>query len=246
MSAIGTTWTFRDRRLMSAIGGKLDIAHVPAKQIENPKGGVDAPVRSPRIKCAELVKNTRTSNEYKREKQMRRHFSRAAVLIVGLAMLFMAAGARADWTTLAPAEGGFSVVCPGVAKRQNANDNGVTSRLWLVTSTNLLCVTGNSDYSGHIANAARELTADMNNFLKGVKGRALSQKRLTFAKAPDGPLPALDFTFVYDGGKGKSLVVVSGDRSYQVVAIALNGYEGKADIARIIQSFRIMVPAWHP
>jgi hypothetical protein len=38
---------------------------------------------------------------------------------------------------------------------------------------------------------------------------------VTFSKAPDGPLAAVDFTFTDAAGPGRSLVVVSGDRAYQ-------------------------------
>jgi hypothetical protein len=39
--------------------------------------------------------------------------------------------------------------------------------------------------------------------------------------------------------------VVSGDRAYQVVVRAENGYDGKADMARVINSLRITQPARH-
>jgi hypothetical protein len=62
-------------------------------------------------------------------------------------------------------------------------------------------------------------------------GTLKAQTRVTFSNAPDGLLPAVDFTFTDAAGPGRSLVVVSGDRAYQVVVRAENGYDGTADMA---------------
>ena len=103
---------------------------------------------------------------------------------------------------------------------------------------------GVTDYDAHI-DADRELELDVKNFLTSDKGTLKAQTRVTFSNAPDGPLPAVDFTFTDAAGPGRSLVVVSGDRAYQVVVRAENGYDGSADMARVINSFRITQPSRH-
>jgi hypothetical protein len=172
---------------------------------------------------------------------MRRHFVLATALAAALSTLVVATAAQAEWATIAPPDSGFSAVFPDAPQMKTAKAEGADTRIWLTRTTDLLCLTGATDYAGHI-DAERELELDMKNFLTQVKGIALSQKRSLYHKAPDGPLPSLDFTFTTDWGTGEALVVVSGDRAFQIVAIARKGYDGKADIARIVKSFTITVP----
>ena len=104
---------------------------------------------------------------------------------------------------------------------------------------------GVTDYDAHI-NTELELELDVKNFITADQGSALkSQKRLTFSKAPDGPLPAAEFTFTDRAGNGESLIVVSGDRTYQVVVRSPFGHDDKAGMARVLNSFRISQPSRH-
>jgi hypothetical protein len=176
---------------------------------------------------------------------MRKHGWFAIALSAGLAVLLPATEASAQWATVAPADGGFSAVLPGRAEfRRLPAKPKVDTRVWLVHDAKLFSLIGVTDYDAHI-DTERELELDVKNFLTSDGGTLKSQKRLTFSKAPDGPLPAVSFTFTDAAGPGESLVVVSGDRTYQVVVRAENGYDGRADTARIINSFRIMQPSRH-
>jgi hypothetical protein len=162
-----------------------------------------------------------------------------------LSVLFPAVKAQAQWVTVAPPEGGFSAVLPAPAEFKSLPPQPkVETRVWFEHDSKLFGLIGVSDYDAHI-DPERELELDVKNFLTSDGGTLISQKRLTFKKAPDGPLPAVDFTFSDAAGPGESLVVVSGDRAYQVVVRAENGYDGRADMARIIKSFRITVPSRH-
>jgi hypothetical protein len=113
-----------------------------------------------------------------------------------------------------------------------------------VHDAKLFSLIGVTDYDAHM-DTERELQLDVKNFLASDGSTLKSQKRLTFSMAPDGPLPAVSFTFTDAAGPGESLVVVSGDRTYQVVVRAENGYDRRADTARIINSFRITQPSRH-
>ena len=160
-----------------------------------------------------------------------------------LSVLFPADKARAQWVTVAPPEGGFSAVLPAQAEfRHLPPKPKVDTRVWLEDNGQLLSLIGVTDYDAHI-DTERELELDVKNFLTSDKSTLKSQKRLSFSKAPDGPLQAVHFTFTDAAGTGESLVVVSGDRAYQVVVRAENGYDGRADMARVIKSFRITVPS---
>jgi hypothetical protein len=175
---------------------------------------------------------------------MRKHVWFAIVLAAALLILLPAAEASAQWVTVAPPDGGFSAVLPGQPEIKHTTKPKVDTRIWIVRTGKLLGLVGVTDYDAHI-DAERELELDVKNFLTSDGGTLKAQKRLTFTKAPDGPLPAVDFTFTDAAGPGESLVVVSGDRAYQVVVRAENGYDGRADTARIISSFRITQPSRH-
>ena len=149
------------------------------------------------------------------------------------------------WVTLSPPDGGFSIDFPGQPQLAQIPPKPKThTRVWSVHSSQLLDLFGVTDYDQNI-DAERELQLDVTNFLASEGGTLKEQHRLTFANAPDGPLPAVDFTFTDAAGPGESLVVVSGDRSYQIVVRAENGYDGAAATARVLQSFRITQPSRH-
>jgi hypothetical protein len=174
-----------------------------------------------------------------------RTFWLVIALSAALSVLFPTVKARAQWVTVAPPEGGFSAAFPAQAEfRQLPPKPKVDTRVWLENNGELLAIVGVTDYDAHI-DAELELELDVKNFVTSDKGTLKSQKRLTFSKTPDGPLQAVYFTFSDAAGSGESLVVVSGDRAYQVVARAANGYDGGADMARVIDSFRITVPSRH-
>jgi hypothetical protein len=176
---------------------------------------------------------------------MRKHARFGIALSAALAVLLSATEASAQWVTVAPPDGGFSAVLPGRAEFKHLPAKPkVDTRVWLVHDAKLFSLIGVTDYDAHI-NSERELELDVKNFLTSDGGTLKSQKRLTFSRAPDGPLPAVEFTFTDAAGPGESLVVVSGDRAYQVVVRAENGYDGRADMARVINSFRITQPSRH-
>jgi hypothetical protein len=176
---------------------------------------------------------------------MRKRVWFGIVLSVASPVLLPAAEASAQWVTLAPPDGGFSAELPARAEfRRLPAKPKVHTRVWLVHDAKLFSLIGVTDYDAHI-DSERELELDVKNFLTSDGGTLKSQQRLTFTKAPDGPLPAVSFTFTDAAGPGESLVVVGGDRAYQVVVRAENGYDGRADMARIINSFQITQPSRH-
>jgi hypothetical protein len=168
----------------------------------------------------------------------------AVALAAALAVIFPAAGA-AQWVTVTPPEAGFSADFP--ATPESSSDSSkprVHTRFWL-NKSGLFVLIGVTDYDAHI-NTELELELDVKNFITADQGSTLkSQKRLTFSKAPDGPLPAAEFTFTDKAGNGESLIVVSGDRTYQVVVRSPFGHDDKAGMARVLNSFRVLQPSRH-
>lgn len=161
------------------------------------------------------------------------------------AFLFPAAGASAQWVTISPPEAGFSADFPATPEfSSDSSKPRVHTRFWL-NKSGLFVLIGVTDYDAHI-NTELELELDVKNFITADQGSALkSQKRWTFSKAPDGPLPAAEFTFTDRAGNGESLIVVSGDRTYQVVVRSPFGHDDKAAMARVLNSFRISQPSRH-
>jgi|GEM_PF-2493750 len=119
----------------------------------------------------------------------------------------------------------------------------VVSHIWIARMGNILCLIGVTDYNVRIDNAEEELQFDMKNFLKEIEGTATAQQKLSFRDAPDGPLPALRFSFSKTGWTGQSLVVAAGDRVYQSAALGSAGSDPK-DLARCV-AFKVTAKSRH-
>ncbi len=163
-----------------------------------------------------------------------------SILLMPLACL----RAQAAWQTLVPGDAGFSILAPDTPKLVTTQKPKVISRMWVAKTSGILFLAGVTDYDAHI-NTETELDLDMKNFLKEVNGTVQSQKRLTFNQTSHEVLPALDFSFVAPSGAGRSLIVVAGDRTYQLVVIGLSHYDAKAETDRILASSKITAPARH-
>ena len=157
---------------------------------------------------------------------------RFAIVLSGLALLPASSSAQADWVKLEAADAGFSVSFPGTPTLQTTEKPASVTRLWSARVGKILCLIAVTDYNAHI-DAEKELTLDMANLLKEIKGTATSQQKSNFRDAPDGPLPALQFSFTMAGWTGQSLVVVAGDRAYQATAVAAVGSDTK-DLPRCL------------
>jgi hypothetical protein len=176
---------------------------------------------------------------------LRKHVWFGIVLAAAASVPYPAAAVSAQWVTVAPQESGFSALFPATPEfRHITSKPKVDTKIWINDNGKVLSLIGVTDYDAHI-DSERELELDVKNFLTSDGGTLKSQKRMTFSKAPDGPLPAVEFTFTDAAGAGESLVVVSGDRTYQLVVRAHNGYDGSVDTARVINSFRITQPSRH-
>jgi hypothetical protein len=171
-----------------------------------------------------------------------RRAARNAVAAVFLALsAFLSASAGADLTTFAPSDGGFSVLLPGVPKMERTQDASSDMRLWKLTGSPFGFIIAVGDYTAHLQ-ADAVLDYYMAKFLEGAGGTSQSQEHMRFGDAPDGPLPAIDFTFAMNTVQGESLVIVSGDRTYQIAVMYPHDYNGKDYVQRILSSFKITAP----
>lgn len=167
---------------------------------------------------------------------------RFAVALFGLWALFGSNSAKAAWVKVEPADAGFSVFFPATPTMTKNEKPGAVGRTWVARAGNILCVIGVTDYSAHI-DAEEELDLDMKNFLKAIEGTATAKQKMSFRDAPDGPLPALQFSFSKTGWTGRSLVVVAGDSSYMAAALGSAGFDPK-DVARCL-AFKVTAKSRH-
>jgi hypothetical protein len=167
---------------------------------------------------------------------------RFAVALFGLWALFGSNSAKATWVKVEPADAGFSVFLPVTPTMAKEEKPGAVGRTWVARAANILCVIGVTDYSVHV-DAEQELELDMKNFLKAIEGTATAKQKVSFRDAPDGPLPALRFSFNRTGWTGQSLVVVAGDRSYMAAALGSPGSDPK-DVARCL-AFKVTAKSRH-
>lgn len=169
---------------------------------------------------------------------MKQYRALAFALSLALSAALAARPAQAAWTRVSPPEGGFSVSFPAPAEKQVVKKEHTVTQIWLVRTDGLTALAGVTDYDVHI-DTERELTLDMQNFLKAMEGTVGSQKRGKFTRTPAGALPSLDFTFVTSEWTGESIIVVDGDRAYQLVVMGRKGQDRRADIAHVLNSYKI-------
>jgi hypothetical protein len=171
-----------------------------------------------------------------------RRAARGALAAVFLAVsTFLSASAGAELITFAPPEGGFSVLLPAEPRMERTQDASSDMRLWKLTGSPFGFIIAVGDYTAHLQ-ADPVLDYYMAKFLEGAGGTSKSQEHMQFAGAPDGPLPALDFTFAMKTVEGESLVVVSGDRTYQIAIMYPRDYDAGEYVQRILKSFKITAP----
>jgi hypothetical protein len=166
-----------------------------------------------------------------------------AIALCGISVLFASNSANAEWIKVEPPDAGFSIFLPATPKLETKEDPSRTrSRIWVARAGTMLCLMGETDYYAPF-DKEKELDLDMKNFLKAIDGTATAHETVSFRDAPDGPLPALRFSFTKPGWTGRSLVVLAGDRVYQAVAMSSAGADAK-DLARCL-AFKVTAKSPH-
>jgi hypothetical protein len=169
--------------------------------------------------------------------------AKCAIAPCGLLALFASNSANAEWVKVEPPDAGFSIFLPATPTMQTKGDpSQAVSRIWIARVGTILCLMSVTDYYAPI-DKEKELDLDMKNFLKAIEGTATAQEKVSFRDAPDGPLPALRFSFSKPGWTGRSLVVLAGDRVYQAAALSSGGSEAK-DLARCV-AFKVIAKSPH-
>ncbi len=171
----------------------------------------------------------------------------AAALLPAPAALAQAGGqapaqaAPAAWKTYTSPEGRFSVLMPNEPKASVdpiAEGPGAPGKTFLFTSAGPegVFLAGWADYApGFKFDDQAELTANRDNFVKGVQGKLLATRAITLNGAP-----GMEFDVEKTGmWIGRVRLYIIGNRPYQLMAIIPGATLDTAKAARFFDSFRL-------
>jgi len=168
----------------------------------------------------------------------------SAFLLV-LAFPLIAAPQTEEWSRFSPSGLNFSALFPGtpveepqsVDKRSDGSVDS-TTYLYYFQGGGFYCGVGVSDYTFTV-NVENELTANRDNFLKSVDGTLLTSQRGEFINGSE-KLPELTFTFEIPkiDYRGKSIVIIRGNRTYMALAAISKDAPDNAFIERFLDSFK--------
>lgn len=170
--------------------------------------------------------------------------NRLAVALT-LAVLLAPAAALADWVNASYAEWQFSAmfpVAPTVQTASKTDSSGAvaaTTHAFLSNDGRILCLAGVTDYARPF-DTEQELLADRDNFVKNAQATVTASRRTTFTRPPKTRLPALEFAATSTDRIFKSIVIVEGQRTYQIVGVRRqNDAAAAASVDRCIAGFKL-------
>ena len=142
-------------------------------------------------------------------------------------------GLQCEWTKVAPAGGGFSVMMPARPEEELKPGDGLTTHLFTVTTDDALYIVAYGDYAPIVRmNVDEELTANRDRFLKGVNATLISTRQITL----DGR-KGIEFTGESDQAAFKSRIFMFGIRIHQIAVAVFKGKEASASANRFFSSF---------
>lgn len=150
-----------------------------------------------------------------------------------------------DWITFKSDPGRFSVLMPGPgdpkldAKTVQSEHGPYTTNLFAQPSDKGIFLVGYVDYSPSFNfDNQKELIANRDNFIKGLKGSKLvSERPVKF-----GQSPGLEFIAETDAVTVRSRVYIIGRRPYMLIAVTRKGMDDSANVERFLSSFKITTP----
>lgn len=150
-----------------------------------------------------------------------------------------------EWLTFKSPEGRFSINMPGHPEGSSKEVNSEVGKLMLYTFE----IGTDSGHFGaayadypiaprDAANAAEVLVAVQNGSVKGINGKILSEKVISFKEYPGREFKASgemnNFKFVYS-----ARIFIVGQRLYQMVVVTSVGNEDRPDVSKFLTSFDI-------
>ena len=148
------------------------------------------------------------------------------------------AGQTTEWSKVAPTGGGFSIMMPAKPEEEVNPKEDFTLHLFTVMTTNAIYLAGYGDYAPSIRlDAAAELAANRDNFLKGVNATLVDSKSI----ALDGRA-GLEFTGESDQAFFRSRVYLFGNRVHQISVAVFKGRDDTENVNRFFASFAFTKP----
>ncbi len=164
---------------------------------------------------------------------------------MALAALSTPLVAQTDWVPYVSSEGRFSVILPfppKVESREGKNPNSpqVMYRIASVVPGHMMAGVTYGDRPRGIPDAHQELLANRDGFARTVKGTITASRFYQYQRAPNDLLPALEFSVESEKGACHSLIIAESPRVWQVGGCGIKGADVKADIDRVMNSFKLL------
>jgi hypothetical protein len=148
--------------------------------------------------------------------------------------------AQPVWEKFTSPEGRFSILMPGKpAPEKQTSQSPIgpyTTYLFTGRGNGQIFLVGWVDYDPKFTfDPQKELEANRDNFIKGVKGR------LTGATTPIklGTYNGIEFTAESEQANFRSRVYIVGKRPYQLIAVTMKGAAESPETARFFSSFAL-------
>jgi hypothetical protein len=142
-----------------------------------------------------------------------------------------------EWTRFDTAEGHFSILMPCQPKESKETTQSSFGpydvTLQSCSSNGEMYMTGWVDYAPSFNfDDQKELEANRDNFIKGMKGTLKSSSPITYKT-----YPALEFEGSTENYTFQSRVYIVGKRPYMIIGMYPNGRDNSQNIARFFSSF---------
>jgi hypothetical protein len=158
---------------------------------------------------------------------------------------FGSQAAAGEWIRFTSEVGRFSVLMPGPGEPKDESETrtdprfgAYTTHLFLQKSDKGLFMAGWVDYAPTVKlDVESELTANRDNFVKGVAAHVTSEHPVKL-----GDSPGTEFNAESEQATFKSRIYVVGQRPYMIVAATLKGTNDDANVERFLASFQLKTP----
>lgn len=129
------------------------------------------------------------------------------------AFVCLASAALADPVTFVPPGEHLSIQLPANPERKDITSEGTKIHEWTATDNAFFYLVQHGVHPGAVFQPS-QMQADLQDFISGTKSTMSAQQTST-VPGPDGPLPALRFSFTMPNGVlGKGVWVIMGDEAF--------------------------------
>ncbi len=140
-------------------------------------------------------------------------------------------------------EGKFTVSMPGKPSKDIKNIptavGAISMYLFMVEKTNIAYMVAYSDYPAVVvenSDPEKILDGAVNGAMQNMEGKLISQEQITYGEDPGREI---SFNAKKGIAKGKAVIVLSGNRLYQVMAVGSNARYPNKTVKKVIDSLEI-------